>query len=128
MKNFIFISPHFPVNYRNFCIKLHENGVNVLGIGDAPYDSLDYMLQGALTEYYRVNNMENYDEMYRAVAFFCFKYGKIDGLESNNEYEAGNTLLYKEQVRHEKILCAGRGAFRPLSPGDRSRTESDLYR
>ena len=24
--------------------------------------------------------------MYRAVAFFCFKYGKIDGLESNNEY------------------------------------------
>ncbi len=30
--------------------------------------------------------MENYDEMYRAVAFFCFKYGKIDGLESNNEY------------------------------------------
>ena len=53
MKNFIFISPHFPVNYRNFCIKLHENGVNVLGIGDAPYDSLDYMLQGALTEYYR---------------------------------------------------------------------------
>ena len=88
MKNFIFISPHFPVNYRNFCIKLHENGVNVLGIGDAPYDSLDYMLQGALTEYYRVNNMENYDEMYRAVAFFCFKYGKIDGLESNNEYDA----------------------------------------
>ena len=86
MKNFIFVSPHFPVNYRNFCIKLHENGVNVLGIGDAPYDSLDYMLQGALTEYYRVNNMENYDEMYRAVAFFCFKYGKIDGLESNNEY------------------------------------------
>ena len=86
MKNFIFVSPHFPVNYRNFCIKLHENGVNVLGIGDAPYDSLDYMLQGALTEYYRVNNMENYYEMYRAVAFFCFKYGKIDGLESNNEY------------------------------------------
>ena len=86
MKNFIFVSPHFPVNYRNFCIQLHENGVNVLGIGDAPYDSLDYMLQGALTEYYRVDNMENYGDMYRAVAFFCFKYGMIDGLESNNEY------------------------------------------
>ena len=86
MKNFIFVSPHFPVNYRNFCIKLHENGANVLGIGDAPYDSLDYMLQGALTEYYRVDNMENYEEMFRAVAFFSFKYGKIDGLESNNEY------------------------------------------
>ena len=86
MKNFIFVSPHFPVNYRNFCFHLHENGVNVLGIGDAPYDSLDYILQEALTEYYRVDNMENYDEMFRAVAFFSFKYGKIDGLESNNEY------------------------------------------
>ena len=86
MKNFIFVSPHFPVNYRNFCIKLHENGVNVLGIGDTPYDALDFTLQGALTEYYRVNNMENYDEMYRAVAFFAFRYGKIDWLESNTEY------------------------------------------
>ena len=86
MKNFIFVSPHFPVNYCNFCIQLHENGVNVLGIGDAPYDFIDYRLRGALTEYYRVDNMENYDEMFRAVAFFSFKYGKIDGLESNNEY------------------------------------------
>ena len=30
--------------------------------------------------------MENYDEVYRAVAFYAFKYGKIDWLESNNEY------------------------------------------
>ena len=59
MRNFIFVSPHFPVNYRNFCIQLHANGVNVLGIGDTPYDSLDYTLQGALTEYYfSVSNTE----------------------------------------------------------------------
>ena len=86
MKNFIFVSPHFPENYRHFCIQLHGNGVNVLGIGDAPYDSLDPALQEALAEYYRVDDMEHYEDMYRAVAFFCFKYGKIDGLESNNEY------------------------------------------
>ena len=30
--------------------------------------------------------MENYDSMYRAVAFLAFKYGKIDWLESNTEY------------------------------------------
>ena len=30
--------------------------------------------------------MENYDEVYRAVAFFISKYGRIDWLESNNEY------------------------------------------
>ena len=86
VRNFIFVSPHFPENYRSFCIRLHENGVNVLGIGDAPYDSLDWTLKEALTEYYRVDSMEDYDSMFRAVAFFCFKYGRIDGLESNNEY------------------------------------------
>lgn len=84
--NFIFISPAFPSNYENFCLELKKNGVNVLGIGDTPYDTLTDTLKYALTEYYKVENMENYDEMYRATAFFCFKYGKIDWLESNNEY------------------------------------------
>lgn len=86
MKNFIFVSPHFPANYENFCIQLSLNGVTVLGIGDTPYDNLSWQLKDALTEYYKVDSMENFDEMYRAVAFFCFKYGPIDGLESNNEY------------------------------------------
>ena len=84
--NFIFISPHFPHTYWNFCDRLKKNGVNVLGIADAPYDSLPEGLKASLTEYYRVDNMEDYDQMYRAVAFFAFKYGKIDWIESNNEY------------------------------------------
>ncbi len=84
--NFIFISPQFPHTYWNFCDRLRRNGVNVLGIGDAPYDSLEEPLKRALTEYYRVDNMEDYGQMFRAVAFFSFKYGKIDWLESNNEY------------------------------------------
>ena len=84
--NFIFISPHFPHTYWSFCDRLKRNGVNVLGIGDCAYDALDPRLRACLTEYYRVNNMESYDEMFRAVAFFSFKYGKIDWLESNNEY------------------------------------------
>ncbi|MBQ8639519.1 MAG: carbamoylphosphate synthase large subunit [Lachnospiraceae bacterium] len=84
--NFIFISPHFPVNYWNFCRKLKENGINVLGIGDAAYDSLSYSLRDTLTEYYKVGSMEDYDQMVRAVAYFTFKYGKIDWLESNNSH------------------------------------------
>ena len=40
MKNFVFISPNFPSNYWLFCRALKNNGVNVLGIGDAPYDEL----------------------------------------------------------------------------------------
>lgn len=86
MKNFIFISPAFPTNYENFCVALKKNGVNVLGIGDTPYDMLSDCLKGTLTEYYKVDNMENYDEMFRAVAFLSFHHGKIDWLESNNEY------------------------------------------
>ena len=86
MKNLIFISPNFPTNYWQFCRQLRENGMNVLGIGDQPYDELLPQLQESLTEYYKVSNLENYDEVHRAVAFFTFKYGRIDFLESNNEY------------------------------------------
>lgn len=84
--NFIFISPNFPHTYWQFCDRLKKKGVNVLGIGDCPYDFLEPELKASLTEYYRVGSMEDYDSMYRAVAFLAFKYGKIDWLESNNEY------------------------------------------
>ncbi len=86
MKNFVFISPNFPTNYWQFCRELRNNGLNVLGIGDQPYDDLKPELRASLTEYYKVSNLENYDEVYRAVAFFVHKYGRIDWLESNNEY------------------------------------------
>ena len=86
MKNFIFISPNFPENYWKFCKQLQYNGFNVLCIGDCPYEQLKDEVWGSLKEYYWVRSLENYDEVYRAVAFFIFKYGKIDFLESNNEY------------------------------------------
>ena len=84
--NFIFISPNFPHTYWNFCDRLKKNGVNVLGIGDASYDGLEDGLKGALTEYFKVDSLENYDQVFRAVAFFSYKYGKIDWIESLNEY------------------------------------------
>ena len=84
--NFVFISPNFPEAYRWFCVRLKENGVNVLGVGDAPYDFLHPDLKRALTEYYRVDSLEDYDQVLRAVGYFTGRYGKIDWLESNNEY------------------------------------------
>ena len=84
--NFVFISPNFPHTYWQFCDRLRRNGVNVLGIGDAPYEGLEPPLKSALTEYYRVSSLEDYDQVYRAVAFFAFKYGRIDWIESMNEY------------------------------------------
>lgn len=84
--NFIFISPHFPHTYWEFCNRLKQNGVNVLAIADAPYESISDELKAALTEYYRVDSLEDYDQVYRGVAYLTFKYGKIDWIESNNEY------------------------------------------
>ena len=86
MKNVVFISPNFPTNYWQFCRELRNNGLNVLGVGDAPYDELTGELKDSLNEYYKVDSLENYDEVYRAVAYFIFRYGRIDWLESNNEY------------------------------------------
>ncbi|MDO4321947.1 MAG: ATP-grasp domain-containing protein [Lachnospiraceae bacterium] len=84
--NVVFISPHFPLHFYNFCDRLKRLGVQVLGIGDAPYESIGENCQNALTEYYYVGNLENYGEVYRAVAFFIFKYGRIDYIDSQNEY------------------------------------------
>ena len=84
--NFIFISPQFPKHYWNFCDRLKKNGVNVLGIGDSPYDALSDELKNALTEYYYLPHLDDYGEMVKAVGFFTFKYGKIDWIESNNEF------------------------------------------
>ena len=84
--NVVFISPHFPQTYGHFCSGLRANGVNVLGIADAPYHELTDELRGALTDYYKVNSLEDYGEVYRAVAWFAHKYGRIDWIESNNEY------------------------------------------
>lgn len=86
MRNFVFISPNFPTNYWMFCRELKENGLNVLGIGDAPYNELSSELKNSLTEYYKVDNLENDDQVYRAVAYFIFRYGRIEWIESNNEY------------------------------------------
>ena len=86
MNNFVFLSPNFPENYWQFCRELKNNGMNVLGIGDCPYENLSQQLKDSLTEYYYVRSLMEYNEVFRAVAFFTYKYGKIDWLESNNEF------------------------------------------
>lgn len=103
MKNFIFISPNFPDNYWRFCRELKNNGFNVLGIGDAEYFELSPELKAGLTEYYKVPTLENYEEVYRAVAFYLYRYGKVDWLESNNEY----WLERDAMLRTDFNICSG---------------------
>ena len=86
MKNFILVSPNYPVFFSHFAKALKEEGFNVLGIGDTPFNEITDELKQNLTEYYYLPNMNNYNEMFKAVAYFSFKYGHIDELESNNEF------------------------------------------
>ncbi|MEJ2594018.1 MAG: ATP-grasp domain-containing protein [bacterium] len=84
--NFVFFSVHFPDFNTEFSDRLSNLGVRVLGIGDTDYENLSDRLKASLTGYYKVNDLENYDEVLRAVGYFTSQYGKIDRFESLNEH------------------------------------------
>ncbi|MCX6112485.1 MAG: ATP-grasp domain-containing protein, partial [Proteobacteria bacterium] len=84
--NIIYLSPNFPPNNYQFIQGLKNLGVNVLGIGETPYEHLNHNIKDSLTEYYKVNSLEDYDQSLRAVGFFTHKYGKVDRIFSLNEY------------------------------------------
>ncbi len=84
--NVVFLSPHFPPGYFRFCQGLREMGATVLGIADAPWEALRPELRAALHEYYRVPDLESYDQLLRALGHFTHRHGKIDRLDSLNEH------------------------------------------
>lgn len=84
--NFVFISPNFPVRYFKWVESLKNRGVNVLGIGDSPYSDCHPRLLSSLKEYYFVKDLSNFDDMVKAISYFQSKYGKIDYIESDNEW------------------------------------------
>ncbi len=120
--NFVFFSPHFPSTGTEFCDRLKKAGATVLGIGDAPFDSLDKKLQTALTEYYRISDMDDYDQTLRAMGHFIHKHGRIDRFESLNEHwldlEAGIRTDFNiwgiraDYVQNIKRKSRMRAAFR----------------
>jgi hypothetical protein len=84
--NYVYLSPHFPPNYHRFCLGLRRAGANVLGLADAPHDALRPELRAALGEYYRVDDMEDYDQLLRALGHFTHRHGRIGGIDSHNEH------------------------------------------
>ena len=84
--NVVFLSPNFPPPTYLYCVRLRELGATVLGLSDAPFDSLRPALREALTEYYRVPDLHDLDADIRALGWFSHRYGKIDRLDSLNEY------------------------------------------
>jgi len=84
--NVVFLSPHFPLNFFHFCVRLREAGANVMGIADEPWERLRPELHAAFSEYYRVSDMHHYDELVRGLGYLTFRHGKIDRLDSMSEY------------------------------------------
>lgn len=84
--NVVFLSPHFPPGMYLYVQRLREAGASVLGIADAPWESLRPELRDNLAEYYRVGDMHDLDDLIRAVGYFTGRHGKIDRIESLNEY------------------------------------------
>jgi biotin carboxylase len=84
--NVVFLSPHFPPTTYLYAQRLRDAGATVLGIADVAYEALRPELRDALTEYYRVDDLHATDQLVRAVEHFTARHGRIDRLESLNEY------------------------------------------
>lgn len=84
--NIVILSPHFPPHYHRFWRQVRQAGANALGIGDEPYERLAPEVRAALTEYYFVSDMHDYDALLRACGYYTHRYGRIARFESLNEY------------------------------------------
>ncbi|HEY9069083.1 MAG TPA: carboxylate--amine ligase [Candidatus Ozemobacteraceae bacterium] len=84
--NFVFLSPHFPPNFYLFPVGLARAGARVLGIGEASWEELRPELKEAMAEYYRVESMNDYDQVVRAMGYFIHHHGLMDRIESHNEH------------------------------------------
>lgn len=74
--NLLYISPNYPSYNVKSCLALKEKCVNILGIGDS-YD-IPPGLRAALSDYYVIPDIHDYDSVYRATAFLISRYGRID--------------------------------------------------
>lgn len=84
--NVVFLSPHFPPDFWRYCAALREAGATVLGLADAHFHDLRPELRGSLSEYYRVDDLHAYDGLLRALGHFTHRHGKLDRIDSLNEY------------------------------------------
>ena len=121
--NFVFVSPNFPRRYYKWVEALRERGITVLGIGDSPTYDLHPRLKASLNEYYFLPDLSDFPKMKEAVAYYERKYGKIDYIESDNEWwlemdarlrEAFgvNSGFHPEEMRRIKAKSAMKECFK----------------
>lgn len=84
--NIVLLSPNFPPQLYLFAQALRRHGHSALGIGDVAMHLLTPEQQQAMTAWYRVDSLDRYDDVFRAVAFLIHRHGRIDRIESFNEH------------------------------------------
>jgi ATP-grasp domain len=94
--NVVILSPHFPPSMVMFCRRLRELGATVLGLADVPWEALRPELRETLADYYRVDDMHDLDALVRALGWFTHRHGRIDRLDSLNEYWLGTEAILRQ--------------------------------
>jgi len=83
--NLVYLSPHYPAHYSQFVEALARHGVRVFGISDLPDEALDPRVRQSLSGHYRVDQLENQQQVINAVGFFKQHLGEINRVESHLE-------------------------------------------
>lgn len=83
--NLVYISPHYPAHYSQFLECLAKYGVKVYGISDSPDEALDAKVRNAMCGHYRVQSLDNVNQVVAAANFFKSHVGTIDRVESHLE-------------------------------------------
>jgi biotin carboxylase len=104
-RNIVILSPHFPHHYHRFWLQVKQAGGQALGIGDESPASLSNETRSALTEYYHVADMHDYDALVRACGYYTFRHGRIDRFDSLNEY----WLAIEARIRDDFNIPGVRG-------------------
>ncbi len=84
--NVVFLSPNFPPNFWNFIRGLKEAGATPLAVDATAWEALSPGLRQHLAEYYKVDDLHDHGALVRALGWLTHKRGKLDRLDSMNEY------------------------------------------
>src|SRR3954464_6540096 len=84
--NVVFLSPHFPPNWFRFVVGLRNAGATTMGIADQPWETLRPELREALDEFRRVDDLNDHEQLVRALGTFISRRGLIDRIDSLNEH------------------------------------------
>lgn len=131
--NVVLLSPHFPPQFHLFGRALRRHGHTVLGIGDVSFEALPDEARGSVNAWYRVDRLDDYDQVVRAFGYFIHHHGRIDRVDSLNEHWLDLEARLREdfnvpgprpeQVRRHRSKSGMRAVFQahdvPCSTGER---------